>query len=594
MNAFPNPSPVPAEVLQQLAQLTPTQQAFLSGYLWASSQSAPGAVIAPAAAVTPARKITVISASQTGNAAGLSKQLTEKLKAESLDVTLVSAGSYKARQLTKEDIVVIVTSTQGEGEPPEEAVPLHHFLFGKKAPKLDGVSFAILGLGDSSYPDFCQAGKDLDSKIAELGGERLIDRGDCDLDYQAAADAWIETATAKLKEIASGGTAPAPEALAATGGDAHAESQYNKENPYTAELIQHSVLVTENADKDVEHIEIDLGESGITYAAGDTLGVYTNNDAKTVDEVLERSGLSGDEDVDSRAGKMTIRQALTEQCDLNQLTPQFITAYAETADSAALSELAEDRTKLQDYQAWTPLVALLHDHPQKLAAQTLCDGLKPLTPRLYSIASAQEDVGDEVHLCVGVVDIEHHGETYYGSASSLLSKRLGEGDEIRIFVEPNPRFRLPTDNATPTIMIGAGTGIAPFRSFLQQRSADDAEGKNWLIFGNRHFRKDFLYQAEWLAYRDQGQLHETSLAWSRDGAEKVYVQDKIRAEGEQFWQWLKDGAHIYVCGDATRMAKDVEKAILGVISEFGQLSEDDAIEFLNDLRESDRYQRDVY
>ncbi|HBR98078.1 MAG TPA: assimilatory sulfite reductase (NADPH) flavoprotein subunit [Gammaproteobacteria bacterium] len=586
-------SPVPPETLQQLAQLSPAQQAFLAGYLWANSQSTASVHEAPTAAA-PARKITVISASQTGNAAGVAKQFTDKLKGEKLDATLVAAGNYKARQLPKEDIVVIITSTQGEGEPPEEGVPLHHFLFGKKAPKMDGVSFAVFGLGDSSYPDFCQAGKDFDTQLAALGGERLIDRGDADLDFQATADAWIDSATQKLKNVAGGANVTPLTLVTNNAAEAHAESAYNKETPYTAALIQHSSLATADADKEVEHIEIDLGDSGITYAAGDALGVYTNNASDTVDEVLARSGLTGDETVESREGKVSIRQVLTEQSDLNQLTPQFITQYAERGDSEALSELVADRAQLLEYQAWTPLLGLLHDHPQQLPAQTLYDGLKPLTPRLYSIASAQEEVGEEVHLCVGVVDIHHHDQVYYGSASGLLSKRLDEGDDVRVFVEPNPRFRLPQDAATPIIMIGAGTGIAPYRSFLQQRSADEAEGKNWLIFGNRHFRKDFLYHAEWLAYRDQGLLHETSLAWSRDGEEKVYVQDKIRENGDTFWQWLQDGAHIYVCGDATRMAKDVEQAILDVIGDVGKLSADDATEFLNDLREADRYQRDVY
>lgn len=595
MSAILPKSPVPHEILEQLEQLSPVQQAFLSGYLWANSQSANGTQsAAPAVVATPARKITVISASQTGNAAGIAKQLTEKLKGEKLDVTLVSAGGYKARQLPKEDIVVIVTSTQGEGEAPEEAIPLRHFLFGKKAPKMEGVSFAVFSLGDSSYPDFCQAGKDFDEQLAALGGERLVDRGDADLDYQATADSWIEATTAKLKDVAGASSITPLTLVADNTAAANEESQYSKENPYTASLLQHSSLVTADADKEVEHIEIDLGDSGITYAAGDALGIYANNEAKIVDEVLQRTGLTGDEEVDTREGKVSIRLALTEQSDLNQMTPQFITQYAETANDEALSALVTDRSKLQEYQDWTPLVGLLNDHPQQLAAQTLYDGLKPLTPRLYSIASAQEEVGEEVHLCVGVVDIPHQDGVYQGSASGLLSKRLEEGADVRVFIEPNPRFRLPESNKTPVIMIGAGTGIAPYRSFLQQRSSDEAEGQNWLIFGNRHFRKDFLYQAEWLAYRDQGFLNETSLAWSRDGEEKVYVQNKVQEEGEKFWQWLQDGAHIYVCGDATRMAKDVEQAILDVVVEFGKMSQDDAIEFLNDLREADRYQRDVY
>ncbi len=595
----PNSSmPVPVQLTEQLSSLTAQQKAFLAGYLWAESNGAASAVVGlPAAAAVggaPQRSITVISASATGNAAGIAKKLTEKLKSEALDVTLTSAGSYKARQLAKEDIVVISTSTQGDGEPPEEGVPLHSYLFGKKAPKLDGVSFAVIGLGDSSYPLFCQAGIDFDTKLGELGAERLMDRVDCDVDYEAASDAWIDAAVAKLKDVAGGSGAAVAGAVSAVDTYTHEESAYNKDNPYTATLLTSHPLVTDNAGRIIQHVEIDLDESGLQYQVGDALGIVTNNPSELVDEVLGLCGLSGDENIEGRAGTANIRQALAQQCDLNQLTPKFLADYAATAGSDDLSALVEDKDKLQDFQAWTPLVGLLDAYPQKLEAQRLYDGLKPLAPRLYSIASSQEEVGEEVHLCVGLVDIEANGRVYHGSASGLLSNRLEEGDEVQVFVEPNPRFRLPESGDTPVIMIGPGTGIAPFRAFMQQRNADGAQGRNWLFFGNRNYRDDFLYHAEWIEYRDSGLLHDVSLAWSRDGEDKVYVQDKIRENAEAFWQAIEEGAHIYVCGDASRMAKDVERAILDVIAEQGGKDEDDAVEYLNELREADRYQRDVY
>lgn len=593
MNPFDQNLPIPSELTQQLQSLSPQQQAFLAGYLWASSQSTcltAGVATAPQAAAK--RAITVLSASQTGNAAGIAKKLTEQLKAAELDATLVSAGSYKAKQLTKEDILLLVTSTQGEGEPPEEGVPLHHFLYGKKAPKLDTLSFAVLGLGDSSYPDFCQAGVDFDSKLAELGAERLLERVDADVDFEATAEAWIEQAVSKMKDIAGGSALAAPVAQAVSA--VAEESIYTKDQPFTASLLQCHSLVTEDADKNVVHVEIDLADSGIQYQAGDALGIITRNDPNAINDILAALSLKEHESVEVRAGTVTLRQALEGHCDLNQLTPKFVTDYAENSDHAELKALLEDKQQLQEYLAWTPLIKLLQDYPQSLSAQALVDGLKPLTPRLYSIASAQEEVGEEVHLCVGVVDIEQGDKHYSGSASGMLSQRMEEGDEIQVFIEHNPRFRLPQNNDTPVIMIGAGTGIAPYRGFLQQRSADEAQGKNWLIFGNRHYRRDFLYQAEWLDYREQGYLHEASLAWSRDGEEKVYVQDMIRNNSAQFWQWLQDGAHIYVCGDATRMAKGVEQAILDTVKDHGGLDDEAAADYLNDLREADRYQRDVY
>ncbi len=585
--------PVPAQLTEQLSSLSAQQKAFLAGYLWAESQgvAAVGGAVA-AAAPAAQRRITVISASATGNAAGVAKKLTEKLQGASLDVTLTNAGSYKARQLPKEDIVLIATSTQGDGEPPEEAVPLHSFLFGKKAPKLDGVSFAVIGLGDTSYPLFCQAGIDFDTKMAELGAERLLDRVDCDVDYEAPSDAWIEEAVVKLKDVAGAGAAT--DAVIPVGTYTHTESAYNKENPFTATLLANHPLVTDEAGRMIKHIEIDLDGSGLQYEVGDALGVVTNNPADVVDEVLEMCGLSGDEVVDGRTGKVAIREALLTQCDLNQLTPKLLTDYASTADHEDLTKLIEDKDALRDFQAWTPFVGLLQAFPQKLEAQRLFDGLKPLSPRLYSIASSQEEVGEEVHLCVGVVDIDSGGKRYFGSASGLLSNRLEEGDEVQVFVEPNPRFRLPKDDATPIIMIGPGTGIAPFRAFLQQRSAEGASGENWLFFGNRNYRADFLYHAEWIEYRDKGLLSKISLAWSRDGKEKIYVQDRIREESADFWAALEKGAHVYVCGDASRMAKDVELAILDVISQEGGKDEDEAKDYLNELRETERYQRDVY
>ena len=569
MNDFISDFPIPSELLGQLSKLSPQQQAFLAGYLWAGSHDGTGR----ATALTPVsdaggRKITIISVSQTGNAAGVAKKLFEKLKSEGLDVTLTSAASYKARQLAKEDIVVIATSTQGDGEPPEEGVPLHSYLFGKKAPKLDGLTFAVVALGDSSYPHFCQAGVDFDTKLAELGADRLLERVDADVDFTAVTEAWIDRAVEKLKLIA-GGSAEGTVLTPSNTNVAHGTSLYTKENPYTATLLTSHPLVTDDAGRMIMHIEVDLDDSGIHYQVGDALGIITHNPPSSVDEILELNGLSGEEKIESRKGTTNIREALIAQCDLNQLTPKFLSDYAGSLKNDALTAILNDKEKLQHYQSWTPAVGLFKDYPQALDAQRLYDGLKPLTPRLYSIASSQEEVGEEVHLCVGLVDIDHGGKTYNGCASGLLSNRLKEGDEVEVFVEPNPRFRLPADSSTPVIMIGPGTGIAPFRAFMQQRRAEASTGKNWLIFGNRHYRRDFLYQAEWIEFRDQGFLNEVSLAWSRDGKEKVYVQDKIHEQAEQFWQWLQQGAHVYVCGDASRMAKDVEKAMIDVIVQHG-------------------------
>ena len=586
-------NPLPTELSAQLAALSPTQLAWLSGYCWAQSQGAAGGLevsAAPAVAAT-ARRVLVLSASQTGNARGVAGSLYAKLKAAGVEAVLSSVGDFKSKTLPDEDIVLLVTSTQGEGEPPEEALPLYKFVFGKKAPDLGKLTFAVLGLGDSSYPNFCQAGKDFDAKFAELGARRLNDLGICDLEFQNAADAWVEAVVPKVAELAAQTAAPSatPAANQTVG------TVYTKDKPYTATLSVRQKITSRSAEKDVEHIEIDLSGSGLHYQAGDALGVLPLNDSALVQEILDLHQLSGEEKIRLSDDLETdIRTALTESADITQNTPALVQQYAELSGSEELKTTAADKARLDAYLAATPPVGVFAAHPHPLDAQTLFQLFRPQTPRLYSIASAQDEVGEEVHLTVGVVRFEHHGNTYTGAASGYLGERLEEGGEVRVFVEPNPNFRLPADGNTPVIMIGAGTGIAPFRAFMQQRAANGDSGKNWLIFGNQRLADDFLYQLEWSDYRKDGILTRADLAWSRQGEHKVYVQHKIAEHAAEVWNWLQQGAHLYVCGDATRMARDVETALIDVIETQGKLSRDDAEDYLNEMREDKRYQRDVY
>ena len=589
-------NPLPADISAQLSALTPTQLAWLSGYCWAQSQGAAAGAVATAfaaeSAPAVARRVTVLSASQTGNARRVAESLHAQLAAAGVEARLVGVADFKSKTLPDEDIVLLVTSTQGEGEPPEEALPLYKLLFGKKAPNLGKLTFAVLGLGDSSYPKFCQAGQDFDAKLADLGASRLHEVGICDLDFQAAADAWVAAVVPKVAELTAQAAAP----VAATQGQAaDSGTVYTKEQPLTATLSVRQKITARNAEKDVEHIEIDLSGSGLRYQAGDALGVWPLNAPALVQEILDLNQLNGSETVTLPNGQAAdLQTALTEYADLTQNTPALVQQYAELSGHADLQAVAADAAALENYLATTPPVGVLAQYPHPLDAQTLFGLFRSQTPRLYSIASAQDEVGEEVHLTVGVVRFDHHGHTYTGAASGFLGERLEEGQEVRVFVEHNPHFRLPQDGNTPIIMIGAGTGVAPFRSFMQQRGANDDEGKNWLIFGNQRFTDDFLYQAEWQQFRKDGLLTRADLAWSRQGAEKVYVQHKIAANAAEVWAWLQQGAHLYVCGDATRMARDVEEALLNVVIEQGKLSRDEAEDYLNDLREDKRYQRDVY
>ncbi|WP_185922359.1 NADPH-dependent assimilatory sulfite reductase flavoprotein subunit [Hafnia paralvei] len=582
-----------AKLQSAIGEFSPNQLAWLSGYFWGMVNQQPGAVaIAPAPAV--AASITVISASQTGNARRVSEQLRDDLTAAGLSVTLVNAGDYKFKQIAQEKLLLVVASTQGEGEPPEEAVALHKYLFSKKAPQLTGTAFAVFGLGDTSYENFCQTGKDFDTRLGELGAERLLDRADADVDFKAAAEAWRKQVVEVLKQRVPQAT-PAQAQASVAGSVAQVlSSPYSKESPLTATLAVNQKITGRNSDKDVRHLEIDLGDSGLSYQPGDALGVWYHNDPDLVEEIIGLVWRTGDEKITLNGQTLTLREALTDHLELTQNTTVIVEKYASLSRDERLIELLADKHQLQQYAQTTPLPDMIRQAPADLDAEQLVALLRPLTPRLYSIASAQEEVGNEVHITVGVVRYDVEGRARTGGASGYLADRLEEEGELRVFIERNDNFRLPVNPQTPVIMIGPGTGIAPFRAFIQQRAAEGAEGLNWLFFGNPHFTEDFLYQVEWQRYVKEGVLSRIDLAWSRDQNHKVYVQDKLREQGAEVWRWIEKGAHIYVCGDANRMAKDVEQALLELLAEHGGMDAEQADEFLSELRVERRYQRDVY
>ncbi|MEX0498566.1 NADPH-dependent assimilatory sulfite reductase flavoprotein subunit [Raoultella terrigena] len=571
---------------------TPTQLAWVSGYFWGVLNQHSGAVAAAPAQAAEVPSITLLSASQTGNARRVAEALRDDLQAAQLNVKLVNAGDYKFKQIASEKLLIVVTSTQGEGEPPEEAVALHKFLLSKKAPKLEGTAFAVFGLGDTSYEFFCQSGKDFDSRLAELGGERLLDRVDSDVEYQGAAAEWRTRVVEVLKARAPAAT-PAQLATSGAVNDIHT-SPYTKEAPLTATLSVNQKITGRDSEKDVRHVEIDLGDSGLRYQPGDALGVWYQNDPALVNELAELLWLKGDEPVSVDGKTLPLAEALTWHFELTVNTANIVENYATLTRSETLLPLVGDKAQLQHYAATTPIVDMVRFSPAQLDAQALIDLLRPLTPRLYSIASSQAETENEVHVTVGVVRYDIEGRARAGGASSFLADRVEEDGEVRVFIEHNDNFRLPANPQTPVIMIGPGTGIAPFRAFMQQRAAEGAEGKNWLFFGNPHFTEDFLYQVEWQSYVKEGVLSRIDLAWSRDQQQKVYVQDRLREQGAELWRWINDGAHIYVCGDANRMAKDVERTLLEVIAEFGAMDAEAADEFLSELRVERRYQRDVY
>ena len=598
-------SPLSEQQVSQLqglvSQLNPIQQAWVSGYLAASAQLAgqlSGQLAGqPATAQAAASaSLTILFGSQTGNARHLAEALAKQAQGKGIVAKVVDMAEYKTTQLKNEQYLVIVTSTYGEGEPPENAIGLHNFLFSKKAPKLAGLKYAVLGLGDTSYEFFCKTAQDFDQRLAELGATSVLPRIDLDVDYQAQADSWSNELVTKLEPELKASAAPSAQVIAWPGSDATAGSvsQYSKQQPFAAELYTNQKITGRDSGKDVRHIEISLAGSGLTYQPGDALGVYFSNDPELVRELLLLTAIARDTPVTLSDDKLTVEQALTEQLELTQSYPAFVEKYAAATNNPALTALAADKAALRAYINERQIIDIVRDYPGLLSAQQLVDALRKQQPRLYSIASSQAEVEDEVHLTVGVVRYDAYGQPHLGGASGFWAERLAEGAKVKVFVEHNNNFRLPANDDTPVIMIGPGTGIAPFRAFLQQRDASGAAGKNWLFFGNPHFTQDFLYQLELQNYLKRGLLTKLDVAFSRDQAQKVYVQDKLRTHGSEVWQWLQDGAHLYICGDANRMAKDVQQALLDIVQQYGGKTAEQAQAYLDELRVAKRYQKDVY
>ncbi|GGW66868.1 assimilatory sulfite reductase (NADPH) flavoprotein subunit [Alishewanella tabrizica] len=594
-------SPLSEQQIAQLqglvSQLNPIQQAWVSGYLAASAQLAgQGISTAPAAVAAPAATLTILFGSQTGNAKHVAQDIGDAASAKGFSVKVQDLAEYKAANLKNERYLVIVTSTYGEGEPPENAISFYNYLFSKKAPQLPELRYAVLGLGDTSYEFFCKTAQDFDQRLAELGAKAVIARADLDVDYAAAAATWQQNLITTLEPEFAKAPAASADVIAWPGATqtAAAVSVYNKQQPFTAELYTNQKITGRDSTKDVRHIEISLAGSGLTYQPGDALGVYFSNDPALVRELLLLTGIAGDTPVELADQKFTVTQALTDELELTQSYPAFVDKYAKASNNATLLSLLADKVALRAYLADRQIIDIVREHPALISAQQLIDALRKQQPRLYSIASSQAEVEDEVHLTVGVVRYEAFGKPHLGGASGFLAERLTEGGSIKVFVESNNNFRLPENDDTPVLMIGPGTGIAPFRAFLQERDARAASGKNWLFFGNPHFTQDFLYQVELQNYLKQGLLTKLDVAFSRDTAEKVYVQHKLLKQAAEVWQWLEQGAHLYICGDGARMAKDVHQALLTIIQQQGGKDEKAAQQYLDQLRIAKRYQKDVY
>ncbi len=585
--------PLPEDKVDLLARLTDGLDApglwWLSGYA-AGLAARPGA--RPAVAAEAAARATVVFGSQTGNARRLAEQLARQAEGAGLGVRLLRADAYPLRELASEKLLYVVISTQGDGDPPDDARGFVEHLLGKRAPALPGLKYAVLGLGDSSYPQFNATGRQIDERLAELGAQRLFARGEADLDLDTVATPWLSQALDAAKEQLK---TAAPLASVTPLRPAAAVSPWSREKPFAAEVLAHQRLTGRGSRKDVRHVELSLEGSGLTYLPGDALGVWPANPPALVDTLLAELRLDAGTRVAAGGQEHTLREWFERHRELTRLSRPFLQAHAARAGSAELQRLLqpENQATLASLLASHQLVDLLQAWPAAWPADELVAALRPLAPRLYSIASAQSAVGAEAHLTVDHVDYVAPGGRRWGAASHFIAQ-AGEGQALPVFIEANDRFRLPRDSARDIIMIGPGTGVAPFRGFLQERAATHAAGRNWLLFGNPHARHDFLYQLEWQQALKAGQLHRLDLAFSRDQADKVYVQHKLREHGRDLFAWLESGAHLYVCGDASRMARDVEPALLDVIASHGGRDPEAARDYLHTLQQQGRYARDVY
>lgn len=583
-----------ADILGQLLSgLKSEQLLWLEGFI-SGLRAGDGvpALEAQAAVTTP--ELTVLYGTESGNSESLADQAAKAAKKYGFKAKAVNMADIKVSMLKEFKNLLVIVSTWGEGDPPETAVDFYQSFMDESAPKLKGTRFSVLGLGDTSYEEFCKMGKDFDRRLESLGAERIHDRVDCDVDFDDEFASWHVGALKALEKL-SGQITSAPQATAGAAVLAEEPVSYSRKNPYPSQLKERVLLNGAGSAKETIHLEFDLEGSGLSYETGDSLAVIPRNAEDVVEGILEATGLDPNAPVSLKNGDFSLRDALTSELDITALSKPVLNRYNELAQSKDLDAVINDKQQLASYVTGRDMIDLVKDHPTKeLTADALVATLRKLPPRLYSIASSPKAHPGEVHLTVGVVRYDANGRVRKGVCSTFLADRILEGDKAEVFVSANKNFRLPADPERPIIMVGPGTGIAPFRAFIEERQAIEAKGKNWLFFGDQHYLTDFLYQSEWQDYLSEGVLTKLDVAFSRDQKEKVYVQDRMRQNAAELYAWLEDGANFYVCGDASRMAHDVDEALHDIIAQEGSLSDEKAADYVKKLKTEKRYLRDVY
>ena len=567
------------------APFTAEQREWLSGFLSEMLSTTTGAASEQDG---PALPVTILVGSQTGNAEGCAKKMAKELNGGRFETEVVDMGQYDSGRLAGEKNLLIITSTYGDGEPPDNAADLYEFIHSDKAPEMKGVRYSVLSLGDTEYPDFCKCGIDFDNRLEALGAERFYERVDCDVDYEEPFAAWRKGIVESLggAQLATTPAAVEEEVV-----------PYGKKNPFPSPILRNYNLNGAGAEKETHHVELSLEGSGMEYVVGDALGVCPVNPEEQVDEILNSLPFNTNEEVPlPGGGEASLREALTTSYDIRSLTPKLLQAWQERSGSPFLRSVVEtqDRKVMNEFCWGRELIDLVTEYPADFSdGEEFLSVLKKLQPRLYSISSSPNAHPGEVHLTIAIVRYHSHGRQRGGVCSTFLADR-SEGLQPGSFVHHNKAFRLVEDDNAPIIMVGPGTGVAPFRAFLEERRVRGATGKNWLLFGNPYRKTDFLYEEEFIQMQKEGVLSRLDLAFSRDQEQKIYVQHRMEEEGALMWEWLEGGACFYVCGDASRMAKDVDASLHRVVEKHGGKSEDEARDYVKAMKKERRYQRDVY
>ena len=572
------------------APFTAEQRAWLNGFLAGVFSDASGQPSLAGAVSEPRQPLLVLFGSQTGTAEGLAKKTVKAAEAQGFSARALSLEKYEAVEWAKESNVLLITSTYGDGEPPDMAQNFWNWLAAETAPKLANVRYSVLALGDTNYSAFCEFGKKCDSRFEQLGAQRVFDRKDCDVEYEELAKEW----TAGVFQALSGAAStlaiePAPEAEPT-------EPAYDRKKPFPSPLLKNAQLSLAGSAKDVRHFELGLAGSGLSYEVGDALGVFPSNCPALVSELLTTLDCDGEEAVKAGTSELPLRLALTQHYDITRPSNDLLAAAAKRAPGSELAALLapERKEELKKWLYGREIIDVLLGLGQPFAAAEFVTLLKKLAPRLYSISSSIKAHPDEVHLTVSAVRYAAHGRERMGVASTFLADRVNDILRAPVFVQPSHGFKPPENPETAMIMVGPGTGIAPFRAFLEERQVIGAKGRNWLFFGDQKRATDYLYEAQLEAWKKDGHLTRLDLAFSRDQAEKIYVQQRMTEAASELWAWLEAGAHFYVCGDASRMAKDVDAALHAACETAGGLSKEAAAAYVALLKTDKRYQRDVY